>query len=347
MAPSKICKLEEIVQIVHSTLCMIISFQKYKYLLPQGLNYFGIFLLSLAIPPSASANLEFLCEKLKLDVCNKRSYSRRSNASLPTEQSSYRLNPSSLSTNKGIGIETLVNDGDYQFGIVTGNGRVGAGIGPTTTEDTFFGNMPLEAVSDYMTRVAAGRKYKSNKYTLATALNLYGGGKSPRPIKLNIGLIGRYVKDTSRIKTGGGVSLELGPINMGISKLKDEFYDKFSFNTYPYESQIFSVGLKLPYIAIDYSTVDNTLQDFEIENTITLLSVTAFWRNFMFTWASRKESSYRPRYNFDTSTFDFEREKRWIFNGVQISLFKNKAVIGLFYNYYLLQDYTVGLTMFF
>ncbi len=296
------------------------------------------------------ADLELLCEKLKLELCNNRHYSRRSNASMPTEQSAFRMNPSAIPTDKGLGIETIMNDGDYNFGVVTGTGRVGAAVGPYSVDDTFFGNMAIEAVPDYETRMLAGKKYKSQKTVLAGAVNLF----NRRLVKVNVGMAGRYNKYTKNFKTGLGGAVELGIFSFGYSKYKDEFYyaspDPIIFPSiaYPYEATITTFGIKIPYFAIDYSSIVNKLNvtaTADLQTTIKLLSATFFWREWMLTWASRTEDSYRPAFDFETKLFTDVRQKTETFLGVQYA-HKNKLVFGVFYNYYLLHDYSLGLTWF-
>ncbi|OFZ17280.1 MAG: hypothetical protein A2X86_02175 [Bdellovibrionales bacterium GWA2_49_15] len=298
--------------------------------------------------------MDLLCEQLKLEICSKRNYSRRSNASMPTEQSAFRMNPSAIPTEKGVGIETIIDDGDYNFGLVTGTGKVGAAVGPNSVDDSFFGNMAIEADDEYRTRMLAGKKYKSQKTVLAGAVNLYGGGANRKPVKVNLGLAGRYNKYTKHFKSGVGGAVELGIFSIGYSKYKDEYYYVSPYptlipnTTYPYEATVVTFGMKVPYFAIDYSTVKNKLNvtaTTDLQTTIKLLSTTFFWRNWMFTWASRTEDSYRPEYDFKTQQFTYVREKNQSFLGLQYS-FKNKLILGVFHNYYLLQDYSLGLTWF-
>ena len=294
------------------------------------------------------ADLELLCEKLKLELCNRRNYSRRSNASMPTEQSAIRMNPSAIPTDKGIGIETIIDDGDYNLGLVTGTGKVGAAVGPNSVDDSFFGNMAIEADAEYRTRMLARQKYKSQKTTLAGAVNLYGGGANRKPIKVNLGLAGRYNKYTKHFRHGLGGALELGIFSLGYSQYKDEYYFTTGNLTYPYQATVTTFGMKVPYFAIDYSTVKNKLNvsaTTDLATTIKLLSTTLFWRNWMLTWASRTEDSYRPAYDFETQQFTYVREKTQSFLGLQYS-FKNKLILGVFHNYYLLQDYSIGVTWF-
>gem|GEM_PF-2223531 len=308
-------------------------------------NFLSLLCLAL-ISFTAEANLELLCEKLKIEGCKRRNFSRRSNASVPTEQNSYRLNPSSIPTERGLGIETITDFQDYQAGIVTGTGRIGAAAGPNSIEDSFFGNMPIESTTEFQERMLNDKKYKSKKTVLAAAANIYGGGKNKKLIKLNAGLIGRYNRDTKNFKSGLGGSLEVGIFSFGYSKYKDENFDRYYFMTYPYDATIMTFGLKVPYFAMDYSIIDNTLANFDVRTTIRILSMTFFWRKWMFTYATRNEDSYRPRFDRETQTFEYVRRKSFGFLGVQYAV-SDKFLIGLFDNYYLLNEITVGVTMFF
>ncbi|MBI2520116.1 MAG: hypothetical protein HYV97_06855 [Bdellovibrio sp.] len=313
-----------------------------------------IFLMFLCTSLDCYADLDLLCEKLKLELCSRRNYSRRSNASMPTEQSAFRMNPSAIPTDKGLGIETIIDDGDYNFGLVTGTGKVGAAVGPNSVDDSFFGNMAIEADAEYRTRMLAEKKYKSQKTVVAGAVNLYGGGANKKPIKVNLGLAGRYNKYTKNFRTGLGGALELGIFSVGYSKYKDEYYylspdPNVTPNTiYPYEATVTTFGMKVPYFAIDYSQVKNKLNvtaTTDLETTIKLLSGTLFWRSWMFTYATRTEDSYRPQYDFETKQFTYVRQKSQSFLGLQYA-HKNKLVLGVFHNYYLLEDYSIGITWF-
>ena len=298
---------------------------------------------------------ESICQKLKLKDCPWASYSKGSGASMPSQSGGFNFNPSSIPTERGLGIEILNYNGDKDFALVTGTGRIGAAISPSNYEDSFFGNMSFESSTQYLERKKAGKKYTSNKYAFATAVNLFKNKKSGiKNLKLNLGFIAKYNADTSKFNWGLGSSLELGYFTVGASKYKDDYYIKDTTITPAYEYferynvETFTVGIKLPHIIADFTYLNDVFNYYgqRYDNTISLLTTTVFWKKWMFTYGHRKEVSFRPYYNFDTELLETRDIKYESFLGVQYSINKH-FIAGLYNNYYLNRGLTLGLTGFF
>ncbi len=318
----------------------------------SGFKHF--ILLFLLFGPS-QVLAESICQKLKLKDCPWASYSKSSSASMPSQSSGFNFNPSSIPTERGLGIEILNYNGDQDFALVTGTGRIGAAISPSNYEDSFFGNMSFETQADYLERKKAGKKFTSNKYAFATAVNIFKNKKrGMKNLKLNLGLIAKYNSDTSKFNWGMGSSIELGYFTIGASKYKDDYYIEDNTITPKYEYferynvETFTVGIKLPHIIADYTYLNDVFDYYgtRYDNTISLLTATVFYKKWMFTYGHRKEVSFRPKYNFDTQTLEDEEIKYETFLGVQYTINKH-FIAGLYNNYYLNRGLTLGLTGFF
>lgn len=290
-----------------------------------------IFILAVFIPPEAWSR-NTICNKLKLKNCPWGSYSKSSQASHPTQSGGFNFNPSSIPTDKGIGVEVLNYNGDQDYALVTGTGRIGAAISPSNYEDSFFGNMSFEADDAYLGRKRAGKKYTSEKYSFATAVNLYDNKKKrAKTFRANAGLIAKYNNETSKFNWGAGLALEISLFSIGISRYKDDYLiiedatvDNLFIQNYQnferYEVETFTFGIKLPHVVADYTYLLNKFDYFGIQkkDTITLVTMTVFWRSWMFTLGTRKEVSFRPFYNFKTELLETKDEKHESFFGSPI-----------------------------
>ncbi len=269
----------------------------------------------------------------------------------PMRGSKVKINPAAVPTEKGFGLEAIIFDG-ADFSLVKGFGRVGAGISPSNSEETFFGPPSIESEYEYALRKYEGKKYPSQKYSLATAVRLWSNKKSGiKKVEVNIGLIGRYNKLTKAILGGGGVNGSLGPITFGASRYADQtqFEDPMLFPNEEtvirnYHVNSLSVGLFLHSLALDYSILrmqENT------ESTTTLVTASLLLKRVMLTYSRRKEHSDRIVYHRDTQTIEYGiKDKYETFYGAQLNVGKY-LLVGMFYNYYLLREYSVGATFFF
>ncbi len=294
--------------------------------------------------PVAQADLDYLCKKLKLDACEQRRYSRTGGTSIPSESNSYRINPSSIPIEKGIGGEVITARGIYDYGVVTGTGKIGAAVSPTSMQDTFFSNIAIENDADYIIRKRNREEYKSQKVTVATGTRLFKN--KSKLITPSIGLIGKYGKDSKQFHPGAGLSINFGPLNLGYSINKDDYFDPLTQITFDYTTTNTTFGVKLPYVAVDYSIVVNSGLPGVNDTELKILSSTLFIKNFMLTYATRTELSYRLKYYYESDSFMAEEEKKDYFLGLQYTV-KGKYILGIFNNYFLNREYSFGLTVFF
>lgn len=243
-------------------------------------------------------------------------------------------------------------DGDADYALVRGLGRVGAAVSPSNGEETFFGPMGFEETTEYFERMIESEKYESQKITLAGAVGLWGNKKAGmRRLQVNLGIIGKYNKESEDLYPGGGISLVAGPLTLGYSYSKDNFYlagdpttelDDFNFK---YDVETLSAGIFLNSIAIDYSHMRVHIPNSDMSN-ITLLTGSLLLPRSILTLSSRHESSERPQFDYKAKALSWEREKFETFGGVQFSATK-VLMIGLFHNYYLLRELSIGMTLFF
>lgn len=274
-----------------------------------------------------------------------------SSTGAPTRGSKVRINPAAVPVEKGFGLESIIFDG-ADFALVKGFGRVGAGISPSNSEETFFGPPSIESEYEYLIRKYEVRKYPSQKYSLATGVRLWSNKKSGiKRMEFNLGAIGRYNKLTKKILGGGGVNGSLGPITFGASRYADQtrFEDPFLIPNATtvirdYYVNSLSVGLFLHSMALDYSVLQ--MQE-NSESTTRLFTASLLLKRTMITYSYRHEHSDRPVYNRSTNSVEYGIENKYEnFYGVQFNLGKY-WMLGAFYNYYLLREYSLGATFFF
>ncbi len=233
------------------------------------------------------------------------------------------------------------------FALVTGTGRVGAALSPTSAEETFFGNPGFELSGDYLQRHIEKKKFVSQKIALATAVNVWSNKSSGlKKLSVNLGLLGRYNKITKSIKPGGGISAIAGPLTVGYAYAEDEFaIDDPTFIPFQYKTATYSVGLSLKSLAVDYSNLTLSAENGFVPIKIQLVTASLLLQKWIITAAQRTENSLRPEYDKTTQSLVFKEKKTDVFGGVQFAVHK-KVLIGAFYNYYLLDELSVGLTVF-
>ncbi|MDG0817234.1 hypothetical protein [Bdellovibrio svalbardensis] len=268
----------------------------------------------------------------------------------PSTGSQIKINPSSVPTEKGFGIEALFFKDSPDFAFVQGLGRVGAAISPSNSEETFFGPPGFESMSDLFYRKEEKEKYPNQKITLATAFNLFEKtGSVLGRYSLKLGLMGKYNKLTNNVSPGGGLSGVLGPLYFGYSIYDDEVKLEQSYDgndpTKPikYQVRTYNLGLFLNSLILDYS---NLRMQEPHESSVSLFTASLMVSRFIITASKRIEDSPRPFYNYDTQQLEFKQLKEDYFGGVQYSA-SNHFMFGVLYNYYLLREVSGSLTVFF
>ncbi len=285
------------------------------------------------------------CKFLKLNSCgNRHSISKTTGNSQPTSGRAFS-DPSSMAAIKGYGLELIMGEG-IDLSLVSGNGKVGGGVSGANSDDTFFGNTAKELTSDYESRKRGLANYDVEKYSLAAAVALRGSKKSN--YSLNIGALAKYGRESGDFHPGVGVSAVLGPVNFGYSFYEDEGVasnlDSLGLReSIKFEVTSYSIGVNLPYISLDYTVFENNVASNERVETY---SGGLYFYKWMFSYARRKEVSNRRFYDFETESFSTQKDKWSTFLGIQYR-YKKKFVIGLLSNYYLNQELSLIMTVFF
>ena len=272
-------------------------------------------------------------------------YTKRSPG--PTKSDSVRLNPAEVPFDSVTGIESIYYGGSFDFALVKGLGRVGAAISPSNNQETFFGAPAVETSQDFFYRADARQKYVAPKYTLAGGVSLISkDGEGLRHLDISIGALAKYNKVTGHVKAGGGILAIAGPIWLGASKYQDEdVIETQSPNlVFPIDVTVLSGGLATSSVSVDYSIlkVDSSL----VPSTATVITVTGFIKRAIFTVARRDVDSGKPRFDFNQDILVYDQKKTDYFGGAQYRL-APFLVVGVFYNYYLLHEGSIGATVFF
>jgi len=262
-----------------------------------------------------------------------------------------KINPAAVPTDSGFGIESITFKTSTDLGLVRGNGRIGAAISPTNSEETFFGPPGFSVFTDWLERKTNKEKFPSQKTTLATAVNIVQKkGSSLKSYNLKLGLMARYNKLTHSLTPGMGLNGALGPISFGASVYDDQTqlddFDEFGGSitpVYRYQVRTHSVGIFLSALVLDYSHLELNTEDLA---AVDLYTASLFYKKFIFTASRRIENSLMPYYNFETQTIETKQIKEEVFGGVQYNFTKNILIGGL-YNYYMLREFSLTATLFF
>lgn len=308
------------------------------------LSFLFIFILTI-YNSSCFANYD-PCRYLNLKSCgNRYSINKTTGGSQPTSSRSFSA-PSALALVKGFGVESVWWDG-IDVSLVSGTGKVGAGISTSNSDDTFFGNTAKELTADYEERLTGiSEKYDQEKYSFGLGTSIFKSKK--KAVSLNLGLISKYVSSSTAFHFGGSASLVIGPLNFGYSMYRDEGIEKdlnakFERERLVYNVTSYSLGINLPFISFDYTVFDNDLDE---ENRVEIYSAGFFYYKWMFSYGRRVEISSRQFYDFEQKQF-FDRERKWSsFLGIQYRN-SNKWVFGVLSNYYMNSELSFIVTGFF
>jgi|SaaInlStandDraft_5_1057022.scaffolds.fasta_scaffold67401_2 hypothetical protein len=311
-----------------------------------------------------------ICEILDLEYCNSsgRALTRSSSASFPSSTTAALNNPSSLSMEKGFGLESILYKNVARIGIVSGSGRIGAAISKSPAEETFFSHYALESNNSFRQRKVSKDVHSPDNLSFAMAFNIFGK-KKRTGLQLDFGIIYKRNGAKEADYTGAGATLSLNKVfSIGYAVYDDVFYedrrgqmidivDQYGQSTLTYfdtsltnltdidvkvESLI--LGLKFGNLAIDHLTLKTTYQDNVFAPTyIKIFNTSLFYKKWIFSYGLREEESFREQYQDEV--FSSEKFKYDGFIGAQYAL--NKAIlIGLYSNYYLLNELTMGMTIF-
>jgi hypothetical protein len=295
------------------------------------------------------------------DLCKYFKYcggsSRKSSQSIPSASAAGSLNPSNISSVKGIGFETIYQPGNpLVFDFVTGNGKIGALV-TLGLENSFFGNRPIEIDDILYDRKINELQYKNKKLGLGIGASLIDKNK----IGLDVGVSFKRNPDIKNINYGVGLSARLAFLNFGAYLYQDDvlvslgnylnpytgiaysttylsstYQEKFSVATY-------TVGAKISQFSLDMGII-KTKYNFYTDNTlIYLYSGSYSMGKWLFNLAYRKEQTPNLYY-FNHSMF-IQREKTDIYYGVEY-LMNSHFVFGLQYNNFLLNELSATMTLF-
>lgn len=296
---------------------------------------------------SISANAETNCY-----LINECSNFRRDPSAGPSPGTQLKINPSAVPTDKGIGVEAIYHSVEADLALIRGNGRLGAALSPSNSEETFFGAPGFELYDDLLERKKNQTKYPNQKLTLASAFSIVDKkGSGLRNYSLKAGAMAKYNKLTEGITAGGGLNGSWGPLTAGYAYYKDETEltlgpgpdDKKIIN---YNVQTYNIGVYLTSLILNYSNMRLETIDKDYLATIQLYTASLTLGKFILTAAKRTEDSPAPVYNYDTKDLEYKKIKEDYFGGVQYSLTKS-FLLGALYNYYLLHEVSVSATLFF
>lgn len=271
----------------------------------------------------------------------------------PSAGGQVKINPSAVPIEAGFGIEGLFFKQEVDVAIVRGNGRVGAAISPSNSEETFFGPPGFELESKYYERKLNAEKFPNQKYTLATAIGLVDkAGSGLHTFTLRMGLMAKYNKLTKNVTPGAGLSGVLGPLTFGGSiyndetQIEDPIPDGTNTTRITYQVQTYNVGVFLSSLIVDYSHLRLQIPDNPDISEVNLVTASLLVDKFILTAAKRTENSSRRSFNYDTKLLETKQIKEDVFGGIQYAPNKN-LMFGLLYNYYLLNELSVAATIFF
>ncbi|NUN07175.1 MAG: hypothetical protein HUU57_15625 [Bdellovibrio sp.] len=275
---------------------------------------------------------------------------RRDSSSGPSPGTQVKINPSAVPTDKGYGVEAIYYDSSADLSLIRGNGRMGAALSPSNSEQTFFGAPGFELPEDLYERKYDKEKYQSQKVTLAAAMDIAEKkGSGLRRYSLKAGAMAKYNKDTTTITPGAGLQAVWGPLTAGYSMYDDESrlnYGDGSQKTIKYRVQTYNVGVYLSSVILNYSHLHLENNEKNYLATVHLYTASLSLGKFIFTASQRVEDSPAPDYNYELKDLENKKIKYEHFGGIQYSLSKN-FLLGVLYNYYLLREISVSGTLFF
>jgi hypothetical protein len=228
---------------------------------------------------------------------------------------------------------------------------VGAAISPSNSEGTYFGPPAFESITAFYQRYLDGAKYTSQKVNLATAFSIFSNKKKDLGrFDLSLGVVGKFNTSTKQVWPGAGLSAVVGPLTLGYAFGEDEssYPEMIGFEnttqTVQFNTQTLSAGIFFKSLALDYSQL-NVYYTGAPQYQINLITASLLLHRWIITASKRVELSPRPGFDFTNRTLIFENEKDDYFAGVQFAITGN-VQIATFYNYYLLHEFSLGLTWF-
>ncbi|MGE9743355.1 hypothetical protein [Bdellovibrio bacteriovorus] len=283
-------------------------------------------------------------------LINECSKFRRDPASPAPGGSQIKINPSAVPTEKGLGLEAIYFNPSADFSIVRGNGKVGAALSPSNSEETFFGAPGFELMDDLWERKHKQEKYPNQKLTLASAFDIVDRkGSGHRRYSLKVGAMGKYNTQSQNATLGGGINGIWGPFSAGYSVYDDQTQLEYSEELkkiIKYRVNTYNVALHLSSLILSYSNLHLVEEKETYEARVQTYTASLALGKFIFTGSKRVEDSPAWAYNYETKELEEKQIKEEYFGGVQYAL-SRRFMIGALYNYYLLREGSVTATLFF
>lgn len=295
--------------------------------------------LGLLVPTSALA--ESLCDALNMKDCRSvDKLTRRSSAkSLPSAGSATQFNPANVSHDRGLGLEAIHQTGNsVALNLVTGTGRTGAAVVSGKLENSFFGNRQIEEEADYLERRLTREQYRSKTLSAAAGVALIKNKK----VSWDLGLSGRYHEDVKVLRPGVGTSLRVGIVSLGAATYRDDLV--LTDYREAFEVHSFFGGVKLKNLFLDAGVIQSRYWLFEDDVFVRVYSGAYIWKKFLFNLALRHETS--PIRKYRDGELVAVSNQRSTYAGVQYSVTR-WGVVGVHYNYFLLDDTSLSLAVFF
>jgi len=286
------------------------------------------------------------------------SSSRSSSQSVPSTSSAASLNPGNISEVKGFGVEAIYQSSNpLSYDVVTGDGKIGALVSPSL-ENSFFGNRSIEMDDVYYARRLGKIQYKNTKLNLAVGANIL----NHKNLKIAFGISAKRNPDIRNINFGAGVSVRLPFVNFGVYLYQDD--QKINLKNYinPYNSILYStifngstyqekfsvktytVGTKIKNLSLDYGMIETKYKFYSDKTIIRLYSGAYSYKSLLFSFALRNEDSSNQL--FKDNSLVISRNKVENFYGVDY-LLKQSIVLGVQYNYFLLNEWSAKFVLFF
>ncbi len=318
---------------------------------------FAYLLSLLTMAVHAKSNL---CDVLQLPNCHGVTKQLRRNAfqSAPTSSTASNLNPANTSFDKGLGVEALGQaNNPILYGLISGTGKMGGALISGSPDNGFFGNRVPELPEEITKRTEEKHQFKNQKLTLALAGKLV----SQKNLGLDAGLILKRHSELKKVNYGLGISGRIWLLHFGASAYQDDFFIDYTRtirdgtgSTYAqlYEEDsaserfvvtTYTVGTRFSNFAVDYGLIKSKLDFYGTPTDIALLSASVYYKDLLLSFASRKETSAQTI--FVEGELDRAKEKSATYLGLQYSL-NQHMIMGANYNYFLLKELSLTLTLF-
>lgn len=276
--------------------------------------------------------------------------------SSPSASSSF--NPAIVSRVKGLGLEALIEKHNATvFNFVSGTGKFGALIS-NNLESNFFGNRAIELENHAYIRNKMNKQYTSKKYGGALGASLLS---SPL-VDIDAALSGKYNSESKFLGVGGSISGRIGPLTFSAFLYQDDAYLNFQNEVNPYSGLLYSItyptlkyhekywvsaytlGSAFKKLTFDFGMIKSKTQFYGEESKIYIYSFAYRIHNkWLLNLAFRKEETPNLKYNRVLDVMMIQKKKSSNYLGVQYSLNKH-FFMGMNYNYFLLNEYSFGLT---